>query len=247
MYNIKLLITYQGTHYLGWQKTKMGPSIEEALEKALAQLLHIQPSLQAASRTDAGVHAEEQVVNFFAKDEIDTYKLKRGLNALLPKDISVYDVEVAHLEFHPTLDSTAKEYHYYICNSSVQLPFYSQLSWHYPIPLSIEMIREASISLIGKHDFSAFCNDRALLQKDPFREIYSLKVESLPQRRLKIAIIGNRFLYKMVRNIVGTLVYIGSGKLPLDSLPQILESKDRTKAGITAPAHGLYLNKVFYK
>lgn len=247
MSNIKLTVVYNGTNYLGWQKTKMGPSIEEALEKILSQILRQKIRLQAASRTDAGVHAEEQVVNFFSeKTDIDLYRLKRGLNGLLPDDISIKAIENAPIDFHPTLDCSGKEYHYQICNSRAQLPFYRQFSWHYYYPLCIDEMQKAADGLIGKHDFSAFCNDKTTAQNN-IREIYQIDVLPLESERLKIRIHGNAFLYNMVRIIVGTLVYIGAGKLNSDSIVEILNSRDRTKAGITAPAHGLTLHKVFYQ
>lgn len=245
--NIKILLSYEGTHYLGWQKTPMGPSIEEALERAASQLLREPLSLQAASRTDAGVHAAGQVVNFFSeKSALDIYRLHNGLNALLPKDISVKKTEKASEGFHPTLDAAGKEYHYSLCTAPAQLPFHRRFSWHCPYPLSLELMRSAADQLIGLHDFSAFCNEQTLIKGDKTREIFSIEILSLPEGRIRICVKGNHFLYKMVRNIVGTLVYIGRGKIPLEALPAILASRDRKQAGVTAPAHGLTLWQVFY-
>jgi tRNA pseudouridine38-40 synthase len=244
--NIKLKIAYDGTLYLGWQKTKFGPSIEEALEKAISQILQEEVSLQAASRTDAGVHAEGQIVNFTTIKEMDLALLKKGISAVLPKDISLLSLEQVHDSFHPTLDSTGKEYHYRICQGSVQLPFHRHFSWYFPYPLCMVKMYAASRSLLGEHDFSAFCNDRSLLDKDATCHIFGIEI-SLVDSGLKISITGDHFLYKMVRNIAGTLAYIGCGKILAEELPLILQSKDRKKAGMTAPAHGLTLNQVFYK
>jgi len=247
MNNVKLIIAYNGSRYLGWQKTKEGPSIEETLEKALSALLQETIALQAASRTDAGVHAEGQVVNFFSqKESLDIAQLQRGLNAILPKDISVFSVSQAKEEFHPTLDSLAKEYWYLICNSSAQLPFYKDTSWHFPLPVYVSAMLRAADHLLGTHDFSAFCNDGALPKRGGICRLDRIDISPLPEQRIKISITGDHFLYKMVRNIVGTLLYVGSGKLAADSLPDILLSKKRANAGVTAPAHGLLLKEVFF-
>jgi tRNA pseudouridine38-40 synthase len=246
-YNVRLAIAYDGTRYLGWQKTKMGPSIEETLEKALTQILQEDIFLQAASRTDAGVHAKEQIVNFISEKAVMPLdRLQRALNGVLPNDISIAIIESAPLHFHPTLDCRGKEYRYSICNGRIQLPFHRQFSWHYYYPLAISEMQKAAACFVGTHDFSAFCNDKAPLQRDPICEIYHLDVIPIDLGRLTIRIHGNKFLYKMIRTIVGTLVYAGCGKLRSDSLEEILNSRDRKKAGMTAPAHGLCLHKVFY-
>lgn len=243
MRNLKAIIAYQGTTYLGWQKTRMGLSIEEVLQKTLEQILQHPIKLQAASRTDAGVHAKGQVVNFFTSHPIELRKLHHALLGLLPPDISVLFLEEKEPSFHPTLDCIGKEYHYYLCYGKVQLPFDRLTCWHYPYPLDIQEMKKASLSLIGKHDFSAFSNERT---DDAIREIFSLELFSKSIERLQISITGNNFLYKMVRNLVGTLVYVGCGKLKEGDIPKILESKERSLAGVTAPACGLFLEKVLY-
>jgi tRNA pseudouridine38-40 synthase len=239
MQNTKLTLSYEGTHYLGWQKTPMGPSIEEELEKALATLLRHPVQLQAASRTDAGVHAEGQVVNFFTEGAIGV----KRLNTLLPKDIRIQKVEKMAPSFHPTLDGWGKEYNYFICLGPAQLPFHRLFSWHVKKEVDVEVMQKAALCLQGKHDFSAFTNEP---QKESVREIFEIKVIPLPGNRLKIRVSGNRFLYMMVRIIVGTLVDVGSGKISWEEILSILTSKDRTCAGVTAPAHGLFLTSVFY-
>ena len=245
--NIKLIIAYNGSRYLGWQKTKEGPGIEETLEKALGTLLQEKIALQAASRTDAGVHADGQVVNFFSqKEPLDLAQLQRGLNAILPKDISVFSASLAESGFHPTLDCLAKEYCYLICNSTAQLPFYKDTSWHFPLQVSLSAMLHAAEHLLGTHDFSAFCNERALPKRGGICRLDRIDIAPLPERRIKISITGDRFLYKMVRNLVGTLLYVGCGKMEVDSIPHILLSKKRANAGVTAPAHGLLLKEVFF-
>lgn len=245
MQKIKLIIAYDGTSYLGWQKTKMGPSIEETVEKILSQILQEKISLDAASRTDAGVHAEGQVVCFTTEKTPDLTKLSSSLSSLLPTDISLVSASFVPLNFHPTLDNRGKEYHYRLCFSKSLAPFLHRFSWIYSYPLSLEKMKTAASHFIGQHDFTAFCNSRYDLPENRIRTIDSIAF--YPENEtLLIAISGKDFLYKMVRNIVGTLVYIGSDKLPEESLPMLLEKKDRTLIGMTAPASGLSLKRVFY-
>lgn len=246
--NWKLFLSYDGNQYLGWQKTKVGPSIEETLQATLEQILQHPIILQAASRTDAGVHAIHQVVNFHTSNEtIQSGLLIHALNSLLPKDIRVIGAELANPSFHPTLDCTAKEYHYWICHGQAQMPQHRLYSWHYPQDLDKQAMEAAAQFVIGKHDFSAFCNVRKNAAYQHYeRHIHSIKLISLEQNRLRVEVTGNHFLYKMVRNLVGTLAYVGSGRIAVNDMPEILESKDRKRAGVTAPAHGLFLYKVLY-
>jgi len=240
--NYKCLLAYSGTHYCGFQKTKMGPSIEEQLQQTLEKILQEPIKIQAASRTDSGVHAREQVCNFFAKDT-DLHILYGSLRSLLPKDIAPLKLEKMPVEFHPTLHAKGKEYHYYICNLPTQVPFHREFSWHVPLPLDLQTMHLAALKIEGRHDFSAFSNTS---YEDPTRLVRKITLESLENNRFRIVIQGDNFLYKMVRNIVGTLVHIGQGKIALKDLPQIIMSRDRRLAGMTAPAHGLFLHRVFY-
>ena len=248
MRNVKLLVAYDGTAFLGWQKTSMGPSIEESLEKALEQLLQEKISLQAASRTDAGVHAEGQIVNFCTdKDLMPLTKLQKGLNALLPSSIIILNIEEVESHFHPTLDNTGKEYHYFLCNTPYQQPKHRFFSWHVPVPVDILKMQQGTKILLGTHDFSAFCNERSLMDRDPVCTLHSIDIEPLDKERICIKIRGDRFLFRMVRNLVGTLAYVGQEKISLTELENALKSLKRKNAGVTAPAHGLHLIEVFYK
>lgn len=244
--NIKLTVAYDGSAYLGWQKTKMGPSIEAALQQALEQILQQPIALQAASRTDAGVHAQGQIVNFFSEKNIGSLtKFQISLNHLLPKDISVLKVEKAEATFHPTLDNSGKEYHYHICFGRAQLPHRRFYSWHYPYALNLVEMRRACEHIVGKRDFAVFCNDKKNAQyEDYIREVKAIDILEQPEECLLFKITGTHFLYKMVRNIVGTLVYVGRGKIKADEIPHMISYRDRTQAGITAPAHGLILYKI---
>lgn len=245
-YNIKLHLAYDGSCYFGWQKTEAGPSVESELEQVLQTILQHPVTLQAASRTDAGVHAQDQVVNFYTTQQKGTdEKLLNSLNQLLPKDIRVYDLQRMPFSFHPTLDCVSKEYHYHLSTEAYLSPFKRYFTWHFPKKLDVALMREAAKLLLGKQDFQAFTNTRKPPHQDMFREIFSIHI--LEQGAdLCIQIQGDHFLYKMVRNIVGTLCYIGCHKLSLEDLPRILEHKKRALAGITAPACGLVLKKVYY-
>ena len=244
--NIKLHLSYDGSRYHGWQKTSEGPSIEETLETALIKILQHPISLQAASRTDAGVHAEDQVVNFYTdKHPLNLERLHKSLNQLLPKDIKINTFTLTEDTFHPTLDSIAKEYHYHITTHPCLSPFKRHFFWHFPKQLDLELMNQAATFLLGKQDFQAFTNFRKPPYKDTIREIFSIQFIQ-DKEDLCIQIKGNSFLYKMVRNIVGTLCYIGCHKIALQELPAILEGKKRKHAGITAPASGLVLKRIYY-
>ncbi len=248
MQNIKLVIAYDGKDYLGWQKTRMGPSIEATLQQVIEQILQHPIHLQAASRTDAGVHATGQVVNFLtSKNFLDLSQFHLSLNCLLPKNIVVLAVDFMPVSFHPTLDCIGKEYRYYLCTGSIQLPHHRFYSWHIPYSLNLSHIQQALPLLRGKHNFAAFCNFKKNAHyTDYIREVHTLDLLELEDQRLCFRIKGNHFLYKMVRNLVGTLVYIGREKIAIEALADILLSQQRSQAGITAPAHGLFLHQIFY-
>ena len=249
MHNIKLVIAYDGTHYLGWQTTRMGPSIEATLQAVIEQILQHPAPLQAASRTDAGVHAQGQVVIFLTSHiALDLPKFRISLNQLLPKEIVVLQIERMPLSFHPTLDCIGKEYRYHICFGPTQLPHHRFYSWHVPYHLNLNVMHQALPLLIGTHNFAAFCNAKKNARySDYIREVQCLELIETEHMRLCLRIRGNHFLYKMVRNLVGTLVDIGRGRISLDRVPAILESHHRPEAGVTAPAHGLFLFEIFYK
>lgn len=246
--NYKLLVAYDGTDFFGWQKTHEGPSIEAALEQAIQIVHREQVPLQAASRTDRGVHAAGQVVNFTTFNPIpNPYKFLKGVNALLPHGIAVLSIEEAESGFHPTLDVVSKVYHYDLSIGSVQFPHQRRFAWHVPLPLNEDVMSQAAKELTGTHDFTAFTNHK---KNEPYadhiRTVDAIKLLHLSEDNLRISVEGVHFLYKMVRNLVGTLVYVGCGKLELNRLSEILQKKDRTLAGVTAPAHGLTLFEVHY-
>lgn len=241
--NIKMILSYDGTDFLGWQESIDGKTIEASLRKTLETIYQHPIRLQAASRTDRGVHAEKQVVNFITEKTIDLNRLQISLNQLLPAAIRILKIEEVSNTFHPTLDAIRKEYHYLICTGPVQSPFHRHFSWHLLSPLDLDLMRKGATLLTGTHDFKAFAN-----KGEPKKTVCTLTRLEIIQNgfHLRCEIEGNRFLYKMVRNLVGTLVYLGSGKLSLDGVKALLTNKDRTLAGITAPAHGLTLKEIYY-
>jgi len=244
--NFRLRIAYNGAHYFGWQKTASGPSIEGSLERALQQFLGEKPFLQAASRTDRGVHATGQVVNLVTQKKVSHSALLLRLNALLPRSIRVLEAEEVALTFHPTLEALGKEYWYDISLGPVQSPFLRTTAWHYPNKICLKELQLAAEQLIGKHDFSGFSGEKSRPCKNPICHLSRIDIIPLSENRLRFILVGDRFLYKMVRIIVGTLMQIGSRKLNREVLSTILTSELRKNAGVTAPAHGLTLHQVFY-
>lgn len=240
--NIKATIIYDGTNYFGFQKTKIGTSIEEALEKALFQILRKKTYLQVASRTDKGVHAKGQVFNFFIEQKESLEKLQDRLNAVLPTDIRILSLEKEKASFHSSLDSKQKTYSYHIYHGKFLAPHIRTTYWHYPYkPLNISHMLAAAEMFTGKHDFSAFSSKE---YNDGTCFIQKIKIKELSKERLEIRITGDRFLYKMVRILVGTLVSIAVGNSKLSDAKMILLHKARIKAGVTAPALGLCLEKI---
>ncbi|MCB1135816.1 MAG: tRNA pseudouridine(38-40) synthase TruA [Chlamydiia bacterium] len=248
MANVRLILAYDGSAYLGWQDSQTGPSIEAALRLALEQILQQPLQLQAASRTDAGVHADGQVVNFLCeKAPTDLDRLRYGVNCLLPPDIRVLEASLMPDAFHPTLDATGKTYRYTVCWGAVQHPKQRCYAWHFPRNLDLDSMRAAAKLLVGTHNFRAFCNQKKNEGYDDHtRTVTDIQIRELPGDSLELVVSGKSFLYKMVRNIVGTLLYVGSGKMLAEDVQTLLQDGARTEGAITAPAHGLTLSSVLY-
>ena len=244
METVKLVVAYEGTHYFGWQKAKEGSSIEGELEKAFLHLFQKEVPLTAASRTDRGVHATGQIVSVTLPKPFPLDRLAGALHNFLPPDIRILSVSPEKSSFHPSLDAVSKEYEYTVVTREVLYPFEAPFSWHYPKSLAIEPMLESSRHLIGKHDFSPFANSRKE-KKDPITEIFSLSIETDGSKTV-FRITGKSFLYKMVRNLVGTLVYIGSGKLKPEIIRLMFTTKKRSLGGVCAPPSGLVLKQVVY-
>lgn len=246
---LKLVIAYHGAAYAGWQVQKSGLGVQEVINRALAKLFQHPGVLHGSSRTDQGVHARGMVAHFEVPKEewrMTPKKLVLALNAHLPEDIRVMEAKRAHPDFNARFDATGKEYRYYVwCHSSMN-PMLRDRAWHVTKPVDILKVQQAARQLIGTRDFKAFANNRGYEMKSTVRTIQMLKIQKSGPLWTFI-IRGDGFLYKMCRGIVGTLVQVGQGKLDPDEMTKILETRDRRVAGMTAPAHGLILWKVFYE
>jgi len=247
MRNLKLTLQYDGTNYVGWQRQDTGMSIQALLEDALAPIEGGRVTVHGAGRTDAGVHALAQVATVSLSSSIDPVTLARALNAELPRDVRVLSMQEVEPGFHARFSATGKVYEYRIVNAPIVSPFIQRYVWHVAPPLEIGAMRDASNALVGLHDFAAFQGSGSVVASTD-RIVRSISWEDgagydLP---LVMRIAGNGFLRHMVRNIVGTLVEIGIGRWPASRAAEILVSLDRTQAGPTAPAQGLFLVRVEY-
>jgi len=244
MRNIKLVIEYDGTNYSGWQKQKNVQTIQGQIESVLKRILKERVPISGSGRTDAGVHALAQVANFKTKSTMTNKEIQMALNALLPADIVIVDVDEVENTFDARKSSKQKQYRYVINNSKIASALNINRECHYKYYLDIENMKLAAGDLVGKHDFKAFMAASSLI-KDTVREIYSVKINTL-NGRVIIDVVGSGFLYNMVRIIVGTLLDIGSGKLDICTISNMITTGDRTLGGKTVGPEGLYLVEVKY-
>ena len=244
----KLTIAYDGSAYQGWQVQKTGTGVQEKLESALAKLFPNQPRLHSSSRTDTGVHALGMVAHLEvprADFKMTPRKLALALNAWLPEDIRVLSVARAPGGFHARFDATGKQYRYFVWNHQAMNPLLRHRAWHVPRPLDMGPMRSAARLFLGRHDFKSFAGTRSYEMESTVRTLTRCEIKK-SGRLLTFFIEGDGFLYKMCRGIVGTLVQVGQGKIAAADIKKIVASRDRRVAGMTAPAHGLVLWKVFY-
>jgi len=245
MRNIKLVIEYDGSSYAGWQiQQNRQETIQQTLEQTLQKILQHKVKLIGSGRTDAGVHALGQVANFKTDSDISVEKLKKALNALLPKDTVVSSAGEATKKFHSRFDARLKTYRYVILNRDYRPAIMRNNVYFYPYPLDIRLMRSESRCLLGKHNFKAFQASSGK-ERDPVRTIRRLEVTKT-DNYIHIDIEADGFLYNMVRNIVGTLIEVGRGRFDKGYFKKLLLSGDRRLAGPTAPSRGLYLLKVDY-
>jgi tRNA pseudouridine38-40 synthase len=246
---IRLVIAYEGTKYAGWQVQKIGVGVQEKIEDVLKRYFPSASRLHSSSRTDAGVHALAMIAHVEiprAEFRMTPEKLLLALNAYLPEDIRIMKATRAPTEFHARFDATGKQYRYFIWNEPATNPLLRSQAWHLPQKLDWKAIRAAAPLLLGKHDFKSFAANRNYEMETTIRTLTRCDVVRKGPL-LTFIIEGDGFLYKMCRGIVGTLVQIGLGKFAVSDLKQMLHARDRRAAGMTAPAHGLVLWKVFYK
>jgi len=244
--NIKLTIAYDGTRYAGWQIQKNAKTVREEIEKALKKILKEKIRVTASGRTDSGVHARQQVANFKTKKDFPLARLEAALNSNLPRDISVINIKRAASRFHSQYDAKSKLYRYTILSGRIEDPFLRNYYYKVPYNLDTALMRKEARALRGRHDFKSFQAKSALSRiKNTVRTIKRISIKR-DNSFIYIEIEASGFLHNMVRNIAGTLIEIGRGYLPKGSMRKILRSKDRRKAGPTAPAKGLTLLRVKY-
>lgn len=244
MRNIKLMLQYDGTAYHGWQIQKNAVTIQETVKKAIEKMTGARINLTGCGRTDAGVHAESYVCNFYTDLSIPAEKFPYALNSLLPNDIVCIGAYEEHAGFHAKNSARGKRYVYRILNRSFPDAFLCRYAWHVKYPLDVKKMQEAARAFAGEHDFIGFASS-GFTVKTTVREIYSLDV-TRDNDIITIDVKGNGFLYNMVRIIAGTLVFAGSGKINPADMAEIIASRDRNRAGITVPPQGLCLKEVYY-
>ena len=248
MVKFRLVIAYDGTNYEGWQVQKTGLGVQQRMEEALKKLFPGAGRVHGSSRTDTGVHAIGMVAHFeIPKNEfrMPIRKLVIALNAFLPQDIRVMAAAKARADFHARFNAKGKQYRYFVWNHTAMNPLLRARAWHVPLPLNFAAMQRAAKIFLGKHDFKSFAANRNYEMESTVRTVTRCDVKrSGPQ--LTFTIEGDGFLYKMCRGIVGTMVQVGQGKFAPDEVKAMLDARDRRIAGMTAPAHGLVLWKVFY-
>lgn len=246
MPTIKLVIEYNGKNFHGWQRQPKQRTIQEELGRVLGVITRQKiSSLCASGRTDSGVHAKGQVVSFKIPSSTDLDKLARGVSHLLRGELTVLSAAEVAERFHPVIDATHKQYSYTVLNRPTPPVLQAHTTWHIPYVLDVQRMREEAQYLVGQHDFSAF-RDSGCTAVSAVKTIFSISVEERGQE-IMFYVVGSGFLKQMVRNIVGTLTDIGRGRIQDRTVRDILKSKDRRVAGITAPAHGLTLEWVSYE
>lgn len=245
MKRVKLVVAYDGTNYHGWQVQDNGITIEEVLNRTISELVQEDIKVIGASRTDAGVHACGNVAVFDTESRIPEDKFSFALNQRLPEDIRIQESCEVDADFHPRYADTVKTYEYNILNRRFELPskrLYAAFCYY---PMDIERMNQAAAYLVGEHDFKSFCSAGAQVQTT-VRTIYAVNVTKHDDM-VHIRITGNGFLYNMVRIIAGTLMQVGTGLMEPEQVKEILEARDRSKAGPTAVAKGLTLVEIRYE
>lgn len=247
MHRYRIIIAYDGTNYAGWQVQETGLAIQPVVQKALETILRHPVDLTGSGRTDAGVHALGQTAHFDSPLTLDPRRICFSLNALLPTDIRVIDLEPTESTFHARYSAISKIYHYHMHLGKTHDPFQRLYQYHILGAFDRKRLKEAAKEFLGTHDFTSFANQahRGSASHDPVRTLTRLDVaEEGDSLRLEFEADG--FLYKMVRNITGTLVDVAQGRFGVEEIAAMLKAKDRRKAGSAAPPHGLFLMRVNY-
>ncbi len=249
--NIRLLVAFDGTGYKGWQRQKHDVTIQGEIEDRLALMTRTEISLHGAGRTDAGVHAEGMVANFLTESRIACPVFFQGLNSLLPSAIRILQVDEQPTEFHARFSARGKHYQYYICTGPVLMPAERLYTLHIPASLDESALSECLTQLIGTHDFASFENagsrDRSITDgRGSVRTLSRADLYRTGEHRYRFSFVGDGFLRQMVRNMVGTLLEVGTGKRSVENFHHTLHARERSLAGATAPPQGLTLKNVLY-
>ncbi|PIP37460.1 MAG: tRNA pseudouridine(38-40) synthase TruA [Desulfobacterales bacterium CG07_land_8_20_14_0_80_52_14] len=245
MLNFKLFIEYDGTAYHGWQRQKACPTIQGEIEKVVRKMAGKAVTVIGSGRTDAGVHALGQVAHFHCETRLSPKSFLSGLNSLLPKDIVIHRIVKTKRDFHARYNARTKTYQYRILNRPIPKAVGRFYAWHVRKPLDLSAMRSAAGYLTGTHDFKSF-EGAGSPRSHTLRTVTKAALSKSAGGIILFEIQADGFLKAMVRNIVGTLVYVGLGKISPEEMEEILRSKDRRKAGPTAPSCGLFLKKVIY-
>jgi len=248
MRNLKLILAYDGSEFCGWQVQPGEASVQGTLASAIGRIIGEKVLPQGSGRTDAGVHALAQVATFQTESVIPAPNLVVALNDILPASIRVLEASEAKADFHARKSATAKTYRYRMYRAAVCPPFLARYVWHYPYPLDFDAMAQAATLIEGEHDFTSFAAvdpERGAAEHSNVRLILSSRWRR-DAEEFVYEICGNGFLHHMVRNLAGTFLLVGKGTLKPADLAEILDAKNRSKAGATVPAHGLYLVSVEY-
>ncbi|MBA2848778.1 tRNA pseudouridine(38-40) synthase TruA [Thermosulfuriphilus ammonigenes] len=246
MRNIKLTIEYDGTNYLGWQRQKVGPTIQGTLEETLSRILNHRVHIRGAGRTDAGVHALGQVANFKTTSSLDPASLGRALNALLPRDMAIIKVEEVDLKFHAQFSAKKKTYFYQILSRPVRSAIWRNYAWWVPDRLDLEAMKACLPYIQGRRDFASFRNT-GTSTRTTVRTVFEATIKRVPVAgMIRFEITADGFLRYMVRNLAGALVRVGQGRMSPEDFVQLLDARDRSLAPPPAPPQGLYLKEVIY-
>ncbi|MDE6412665.1 MAG: tRNA pseudouridine(38-40) synthase TruA [Eubacterium sp.] len=244
MRNLLVEISYDGSNYHGWQVQKNALTVQEVFQNAVEKVFCERIDIKGCSRTDSGVHANSYFVNFKTDKSIPTDKVVMALNTYLPKDVAVLSCKEVSEDFHARYSVQSKEYVYKLYNGKIRNPFYNNYAFHYRYPINVDYLNEQAKAFIGTYDFSGFCSSNSDVE-DTVRTVKNFEV-SRDGDMVYFTVEADGFLYNMVRIMVGTLIFINEGKIKANELKEVIESKNRKRAGKTAPPQGLYLNRVNY-
>jgi len=247
LHNFKLTIAYDGTAYCGWQIQPNGVSIQEIIQNHIQTIVRKKVTLIGSGRTDAGVHALGQVAHFHFDEPLNLYRLQGSLNGLLPHDIRIYQIVETSHDFHAQYSAISKTYHYRLHLDRILNPFKRLYSLHVREKIDLTLLKETASLFLGTHDFTSFANEAhaGSAAKDPIRTLHRLDIVE-EEGGIRLEFEADGFLYKMVRNIVGTLLEVASGKRRRQEIPEIFAANDRRYAGKAAPPLGLFLMHVSY-